>query len=632
MGIVFYGDYLKKIREQAGLSQEKLADGIINLQSLNRIENNRAGVSPGTFQALTSKCGAPTEAFPLFANWDDFECFYELYKADMWLDSWQIKEAYDCLSKVENREFAGNMIYYQKWLYYQAIIHMRNGDNNYEDIMNILEFALRITKKKMAFDDIKQEFLTVTEIQILSAIAEISFMMEKNNDCLIICSQLMTYLDNIALSYMEKTSLFLGVQKIYILYLLKNKEYNEAMNEATSFRDNSLIQIVEKYIIESAFLLGLTQYVNGEKEEGIHLIKTAYYSGEAIESRFALVANNILKALDITVTEFKISVDDSNKNDSYIMPDINRNITLSNIECDYYADDVVTLGKLILHKRKEQKIPMKILCQGLCSVSALSKIENDTLQPGIFLSRSLLQRLGLSDEPFTFFGSERESRQYSLERRFSGVSRYDISNIGILLEEMRQEITENDVIFEQFYNDSYIFYGDTKNPKYNYILENMQKTLPDFQIDKIANYRLSKNEISYAIAYCMMVRKEESVTRAVKGLYNILEYINQGYIDNLLKNSVVGIVLATLLSALRAQKRNDEILELLPIIRKKIVYGHTECLPTIYAILTDVIFEEKNEIDKCYKYAYYLFVLHKRKAGRSFLESLKNRVGYDLDI
>jgi len=70
-----------------------MAKGICNVQSLCRIENNRAGISPGTFQALTSKCGASTEVFPLFASWDDYECFHEMCKVDMWLQAWQVGEA-----------------------------------------------------------------------------------------------------------------------------------------------------------------------------------------------------------------------------------------------------------------------------------------------------------------------------------------------------------------------------------------------------------------------------------------------------------------------------------------------------------------------------------------------------------
>ena len=45
----------KTIRQailKAGLTQEKLSEGICTAFSLSRIENGTAGVSPSTFQAL----------------------------------------------------------------------------------------------------------------------------------------------------------------------------------------------------------------------------------------------------------------------------------------------------------------------------------------------------------------------------------------------------------------------------------------------------------------------------------------------------------------------------------------------------------------------------------------------------
>jgi transcriptional regulator with XRE-family HTH domain len=633
MGILFYGDYLKKVRKHAGLSQEKLAEGIINLQSLNRIENNRAGISPGTFQALTSKCGAPTEVFPLFINWDDFDCFYELYKADTWLESWQISKAYTCLTNVENKDFAGNLIYYQKWLYLCALLHLRNGGNNYCEINDILQYALRITKQNLEFEDIKHDYFTVTEILVITAIAEVDFMQGKMGECLTICTQLATYLENTALSYFEKTSLLLGVKKVYVLYLIQNKEYAKAMDEADELRNASLLQTVEKHIIEATFLLGVTKYINGDKEQGILFIKTAYYSGNAIESQFARVGNNILRVLGIEIEELKKACDLCGKQEKYLFPDIGRKLSLQKVECDYYSDEVITLGKLIHQKRVSQKLSLKKLCQGLCSTSALSKIENDTLQPDIFLSRALIQRLGMSDEPFTFFASDRETKQYSLERKITGVERYELSDVNNILNEMKKEVTAKDIIFEQFYNNNLIFYGDMEE-KNIYILENIRKTLPDFKLEKITDYRLSKNELSYIISYCMMLRKEESTTKAIKGLYILLDYINQEFVDDLLKNTVIGIILATLVSALKVQQRNAEILELIPKLDKKIVYGHTHCLPTIYANITDICSEENNPelFYKYYMYAYYLFELHKNDSNNAFIKNTEKRIGHRLDI
>jgi len=92
------GAAIREARQKAGLSQEKLSEGICSVLSLSRIENGTAGVSPATFQALMSHAGAPCEAFPIFANRADFDCFYVLKRARFYLDCWQLAEAYDELN------------------------------------------------------------------------------------------------------------------------------------------------------------------------------------------------------------------------------------------------------------------------------------------------------------------------------------------------------------------------------------------------------------------------------------------------------------------------------------------------------------------------------------------------------
>jgi len=92
MSVQNAGAIIREARLKAGLSQEKLSEGICSTLSLSRIENGTAGVSPSTFQALMAHAGAPCEAFPIFANHTDFDCFYTLKRARFYLDCWQSRD------------------------------------------------------------------------------------------------------------------------------------------------------------------------------------------------------------------------------------------------------------------------------------------------------------------------------------------------------------------------------------------------------------------------------------------------------------------------------------------------------------------------------------------------------------
>lgn len=67
-----------------------------------------------------------------------------------------------------------------------------------------------------------------------------------------------------------------------------------------------------------------------------------------------------------------------------------------------------TIGDLLYRRRVERNITQKQLCDGLCSVQTLSKIESGERIPDVFLLEYLLQRLGLSpdDWEIVLFGDE----------------------------------------------------------------------------------------------------------------------------------------------------------------------------------------------------------------------------------
>ena len=79
MSVQHAGTIIREARIKAGLSQEKLSEGVCSTLSLSRIENGTAGVSPSTFQALMAHAGSACEAYPIFANRADFDCFYSLH-------------------------------------------------------------------------------------------------------------------------------------------------------------------------------------------------------------------------------------------------------------------------------------------------------------------------------------------------------------------------------------------------------------------------------------------------------------------------------------------------------------------------------------------------------------------------
>ena len=75
-----------------------------------------------------------------------------------------------------------------------------------------------------------------------------------------------------------------------------------------------------------------------------------------------------------------------------------------------------TLGNLLEETREKRKIKKVQLCHGLCTITALTRYEQDIRIPDKFLVDALLERLGLSTFRYEFVTSEQEF-VYSMRRK-----------------------------------------------------------------------------------------------------------------------------------------------------------------------------------------------------------------------
>lgn len=61
----------------------------------------------------------------------------------------------------------------------------------------------------------------------------------------------------------------------------------------------------------------------------------------------------------------------------------------------------ILLGTRIRNQREALRMSQEELCEGCCSLSNLSRIENNQQIPSHTLAKTLLERLGLADDLYT---------------------------------------------------------------------------------------------------------------------------------------------------------------------------------------------------------------------------------------
>lgn len=564
MSIRNAGKTIREAREQTGLSQEKFSEGICSTYSLSRIESGAAGVSPSTFQALMSHAGAPCELFPIFANRTDFDCYYALKHVRFFLDSWQLESAYQELDKIEQLNWAENKFYYQEWLMLHNKLQFRSGCSNHEETLNSLLDALHVTRPNFDVYNFRSLLLSTIEIELLTLLAQEYLYITQPAICLSICSQLYSYLNNLQLSYLEKNRLLAEESIVYVKYLIAIGDFQTAYKIADFHRHTMVLDVEDSPLLELHFLTGLACFYLNDAEKCKAYFKDAFYSAHSIESPYSTTCYLYMKGLDSALIPSDIEQLEKVSLHQYATKKTIDTSSFSEGIYDPFSDELYTLGTLIKDFRKEQKISQLVLCQGLCSKSTLSKIENGTLQPDIFLAEALLQRLGISERIFTFWGNEKEAQIYELKFKLIHSQLLSPSQKAILLEQFYSIIPKDNKLLMQFYLLKKSNFTNCFSESVQFLFDALHLTLPDFNINQINKYRLTWAELSILNQISCIYRNSDTPYKYSNQFYLLMDYWSSCNNDLFLQSTIFCLTIYNFCSSLYKQKRFSEIINIFP--------------------------------------------------------------------
>ena len=571
------GKIIREARLKAGLTQEQMSEDICSVLTLSRIENNSAGVSPSLFQALMSRAGAPRNIFPVFPNRKDFDCFYTLKRARLYLESWQLQEAYDELLKVKNADFSNNKFHYQEWLYLQGWLQSRSGSCEHQLIYEIFISALNITKPNIDFSDLSNELFSDIELELLIEISNELLYLSQSDLSYIICSQLESYINNAELSFIERDRLLSRNAIARTKYLLYTHDYNKALETINEYRHLMVVNSENTSLLELNFWTAMSYYYCGNIEKAHQMFNDTFYSARAIESCYATTCLKFVSEnTSIVIDDYIKSLPPINCK-TFKYEKITDSLSLSDGTYDLFSPDVLTLGRLIYVLRKEQNISQAVLCQGLCSKSKLSKIENDQLQPDIFLSEALLQRLGVSERVFSFWGNSNYKILYELKSKILNSKLTSLKEQFALLKQFKELLSENNNILLQFYYALSYDFLDESERRIATLQNALNLTLPDFDILNINNYRLSLIELGIIgnIAY-----EYREISPSKSNLYfsKLLEYRNLSSVNIMFQSLVYPIFIYKYAHSLYHQKYYLQLSNLYTFSVARILKIHLDSL------------------------------------------------------
>ncbi len=134
------------------------------------------------------------------------------------------------------------------------------------------------------------------------------------------------------------------------------------------------------------------------------------------------------------------------------------------------------VGSLIKEKRKELKLTQETISNGICSISYLSKIENNQIMPNEYFVREIMTKLDVEESRYM---KTIDDRKY-LSNMIEGIFYYDqevVSDIFNDLEGIEHNMTIN--ICKLGY---YAYFSLEDTNQYVMMLENLVQNMDDFEL------------------------------------------------------------------------------------------------------------------------------------------------------
>lgn len=303
----------------------------------------------------------------------------------------------------------------------------------------------------------------------------------------------------------------------------------------------------------------------------------------------------------------------------------------------------ITIGEAIRRRRKELGLSQMQVCEGICSLNTLSRIETGTQTPSYNNLVALLERLGMPSDRFYGLLSEHEEELGKRRKellacwvRYQRASSNAKSRIkGQALNALRkvEEIAEkNDVITRQYILTARIALGnegdDSPIKTRAALLEALRLTIPHFDLKEInkSRYSIDETRIINQIAITFVENGEKET--AIEIFQQLLQYVYEHDRNLAQYAGHISLVAHNYACVLDLEGRYEEAIEIALWGKKVCIeYAHYQFLPGFLAILAECNFlcGKEKESARFYRQAHILYQIieDKRNLEKIDAEAIK---------
>lgn len=298
----------------------------------------------------------------------------------------------------------------------------------------------------------------------------------------------------------------------------------------------------------------------------------------------------------------------------------------------------IFIGSIIKQRRKELKLTQEQVCSGICDPVSLSRIENGKQTPSRSVINALLQRLGLPDNRYYAFASQRELEVENLEKEIIACNvTHDASSGFELLSKLKEIVSPDDHLTKQFILRSEALLGEL-DKRYGFdkqlelLTAALNLTVPNFDLNRIENRLYTFDELKAIIQIANVYSNFSKNEKAADILYQLLKYTQNHCQEVAIPGNILLLILYNYARVLDLSGRYSEGVKIAQEGRDACIkYGHYQTLPGCLEIYGECCYflGRKSESEEAYYQAYYLCKLTDRKED---IETIKNEAKKYLNI
>lgn len=301
---VFLGTVIRQRREEQGLTQKKLGEGICDAMTVSRIENGKQTPSRNVLNALLQRLGVSSDRFFAILNKEEMQI--AALQRDINACYLQRKNALglEKLKELENIAEPEDNVTRQFLLSFKALLGKTEQEPySLEEQLAMQLEALSITSPQLDMDEINKGLYTFEEIKIFTRIANLYSDLGQHKKATDIYDQLLKYIKKHFKDVLEMNGMLPMVMYNYALELGLRGHYADAIESAEEGRQTCIRYGHYQFLPGFAAIMGECYHFLGQDEKSKKQFYAAYYLYETMKDNknAELVRKNIQEYFNVDI-------------------------------------------------------------------------------------------------------------------------------------------------------------------------------------------------------------------------------------------------------------------------------------------------------------------------------------------